>query len=73
MGIEVNNRVRCIRIVMAELGRIASHLIAAGTYGNDIGSFTPFLWCFRDRERILDMLRKPAVRGCSTTTTGSAA
>ncbi|NLT65557.1 MAG: NADH-quinone oxidoreductase subunit D [Acidobacteria bacterium] len=58
MGIEVNNRVRCIRIVMAELGRIASHLIAAGTYGNDIGSFTPFLWCFRDRERILDMFEE---------------
>jgi NADH-quinone oxidoreductase subunit D len=58
MGIQVNNRVRCIRIIMAELGRIASHLIAAGTYGNDIGSFTPFLWCFRDRETILDLFEE---------------
>jgi NADH-quinone oxidoreductase subunit D len=58
MGIEVNNRVRCIRIIMAELNRIASHLIAAGTYGNDIGSFTPFLWCFRDRETILDLFEE---------------
>ncbi len=58
MGIQVNNRVRCIRIIMAELGRIASHLIAAGTYGNDIGSFTPFLWCFRDRETILDFFEE---------------
>src|SRR5947199_380605 len=33
MGIQVNNRVRCIRIIMAELNRIASHLLAAGTYG----------------------------------------
>ncbi len=58
LGIQVNNRVRCIRIIMAELGRIASHLIAAGTYGNDIGSFTPFLWCFRDRETILDLFEE---------------
>jgi NADH-quinone oxidoreductase subunit D len=58
MGIEINNRVRCIRIIMAELCRIASHLIAAGTYGNDIGSFTPFLWCFRDRETILDFFEE---------------
>jgi NADH-quinone oxidoreductase subunit D len=58
LGIQVNNRVRCIRIIMAELSRIASHLIAAGTYGNDIGSFTPFLWCFRDREQILDLFEE---------------
>ena len=58
MGIQGNNRVRCLRIIMSELDRIASHLIAAGTYGNDIGSFTPFLWCFRDRERILDLFEE---------------
>jgi NADH-quinone oxidoreductase subunit D len=58
MGIQVNNRVRYLRIIMAELSRIASHLIAAGTYGNDIGSFTPFLWCFRDREIILDIFEE---------------
>jgi NADH-quinone oxidoreductase subunit D len=58
MGIKVNDRVRCLRIIMAELNRIASHLIAAGTYGNDIGSFTPFLWCFRDREMILDLFEE---------------
>jgi len=58
MGIEVNDRVRYLRIIMAELSRIASHLIAAGTYGNDLGSFTPFLWCFRDREDILDFFEE---------------
>jgi NADH-quinone oxidoreductase subunit D len=58
LGIEVNDRVRYLRVIMAELGRIASHLIAAGTYGNDIGSFTPFLWCFRDREDILDFFEE---------------
>jgi NADH-quinone oxidoreductase subunit D len=58
MGIQVNNRVRCLRIIMAELGRIASHLIAASSYGLDIGSWTPMLHCFRDREIILDIFEE---------------
>src|SRR5690606_15771370 len=49
-------RVEYIRVLVCELNRIASHLIAIGTYGIDIGAFTPFMWCFRDRERILTML-----------------
>ncbi len=55
LKIEVPQRVEYIRVIMAELQRIASHLIAIGTYGIDMGAFTPFLWCFRDRERILDL------------------
>jgi len=55
LGIQVPERVEYIRVIMAELQRIASHLIAAGTYGLDIGAFTPFLYMFRDRERILDL------------------
>ena len=56
LGIQVPERVEYIRVLMAELNRIASHLVAIGTYGLDIGVVTPFLWCFRDRERILDLL-----------------
>ena len=58
MGIDKNipKRVEYIRVLVCELNRIASHLIAIGTYGIDIGAFTPFLWCFRDREHILNML-----------------
>jgi NADH-quinone oxidoreductase subunit D len=41
---------------MAELNRIGSHFIAIGTYGMDIGAFTPFFWLMRDREHILRML-----------------
>jgi NADH-quinone oxidoreductase subunit D len=55
LGIEVPERVEYIRVIFAELQRIASHLVAIGTYGLDIGAFTPFLHCFRDRERILDI------------------
>ncbi len=55
LKIQVPERVEYIRVIMAELQRIASHLIAIGTYGIDIGAFTPFLYCFRDREMILDL------------------
>jgi len=55
MGIKVPERVEYIRVIMAELNRIASHLVAVGTYGLDIGAFTPFLFCFRDREKILSL------------------
>ncbi|MFT6850923.1 MAG: NADH-quinone oxidoreductase subunit D [Sphingobacteriales bacterium] len=58
MGItdDIPQRVEYIRVLMAELNRIASHMIAIGTYGLDIGAFTPFLWCFRDREHIMNLL-----------------
>ena len=36
--------------------RIASHLVAIGTYAIDLGAFTPFLFCFRDREHIMSLL-----------------
>lgn len=55
LKIEVPERVEFIRVIMAELQRIASHLIAVGTYGIDAGAFTPFLYAFVDREKILDL------------------
>jgi NADH-quinone oxidoreductase subunit D len=54
-GIEVPERARYIRIIMAELNRIASHLVAFGTFGLDMGSFTAVLYAFREREYILDL------------------
>lgn len=58
LGIEtqIPKRVEYVRVLVAELNRIASHFIAIGTYGMDIGAFTPFFWIMRDREHILRLL-----------------
>ena len=52
---DLPERLQYIRVIMVELQRIASHLLAVGTYGLDVGAITPFLWCFRDREKFLDL------------------
>jgi NADH-quinone oxidoreductase subunit D len=54
-GLEVPKRAQYLRVVFAELNRIASHLVMFGTYGLDMGAFTPFLYAFREREYILDL------------------
>lgn len=54
--IEVPERAQYLRIIMAELMRIASHLMAVGAFFNDLGAFfTPFMYMFREREKILDL------------------
>ena len=53
---QIPKRVEYIRVLVAELNRIASHFVAIGTYGLDVGAFTPFLWLMRDREHILRLL-----------------
>jgi len=57
-GIQVPERARYIRVIMNELNRIASHLVWLGTWGIDLGATTVFLWCFREREMILDLFEK---------------
>jgi len=55
-GISVPERAEYLRVIMAELQRIASHLIGVGAFLNDCGAFmTPFLYMFREREKILDL------------------
>jgi len=54
-GIEVPARAEYLRVIFGELNRIASHLVATGCYGLDMGAFTPFVYCFREREYILDL------------------
>ena len=55
MGLEPPRRAQYIRLLTNEMQRIASHLVAIGTYGLDLGAFTPVLWTFRDREGILSL------------------
>jgi NADH-quinone oxidoreductase subunit D len=55
-GIEVPERAEYLRVIMAELMRISSHLMAVGFLLNDIGAFlTPLLYMYREREKILDL------------------
>jgi NADH-quinone oxidoreductase subunit D len=57
-GIETPERARYLRVVFDELQRIASHLVWLGTWGIDLGATTVFLWCFREREMVLDLFEK---------------
>jgi NADH-quinone oxidoreductase subunit D len=55
-GIQVPLRAEYIRVITSELNRIASHLVWFGAYLLDLGGFTPLLYAFDDREKILDLL-----------------
>ena len=56
LGVEVPPRAQAIRVLFAELQRVASHAMANGTFINDCGAWhTPLFHMFRDRERVLDM------------------
>ncbi len=55
---ELPDKARHLRVMIVELGRIASHLVGMGTYGLDLGSFSPFLYAFREREKILDLFEE---------------
>jgi NADH-quinone oxidoreductase subunit D len=57
-GMEIPEKAQVIRVIIAELNRIASHLVGMGTYGLDLGTFSPFLYAFREREMILDLFEE---------------
>ena len=58
LDLEVPERAMTLRLIIAELGRIASHLVGMGAYGLDLGTFSPFLYAFREREIILDLFEE---------------
>ncbi|MHC4608848.1 MAG: NADH-quinone oxidoreductase subunit D [Planctomycetota bacterium] len=54
-GVDVPERAKYLRVIFAELNRIASHLVTFGAFGLDMGAFTVFMYAFREREMVLDM------------------
>jgi NADH-quinone oxidoreductase subunit D len=55
MGVEITERCQVLRVIACEISRIISHLVWLGTTGIDLGAFTPFLWCFYQRERLYNL------------------
>jgi NADH-quinone oxidoreductase subunit D len=55
LNLELPEKARHLRVMIVELNRIASHLVGMGAYGLDLGTFSPFLYAFREREKILDL------------------
>lgn len=55
LGIEIPPRGRVVRMILAELGRVADHIICAGLQGMDLGAFSVMLWTFIEREKIYDI------------------
>ncbi len=55
LGVQVPERAQTIRVLLTELTRIGSHLVWLGTHALDVGAMSVFLYCFREREQILDL------------------
>jgi NADH-quinone oxidoreductase subunit D len=55
LGLELPERVRWIRVLIAELQRINSHLVWLGTHGMEVGAISVMLYCFRERELLLNI------------------
>jgi NADH-quinone oxidoreductase subunit D len=58
LKIEVPEKAMAIRVIVAELNRIAGHLLGMGAYGMDLGTFSPFMYALRERELVLDLFEE---------------
>ena len=55
MNLEIPERAQTLRVILLELARISSHLVWLGTHAIDLGAMSVFLYCFREREKLLDV------------------
>ena len=60
LGVEATPRAQVIRVILTELARISSHLVWLGTHALDLAAMSVFLYCFREREYILDLFEMVA-------------
>src|SRR5205823_8901153 len=58
LNLQLPDKAKHLRVIIAEMNRIASHLVGMGAYGLDLGTFSPFLYAFRERARILDLFEE---------------
>ena len=58
MGCEIPPRATVLRVLLAELTRLSSHLMFVGSMALDLGASSPFLYCWREREKILDFFER---------------
>ena len=56
LDLEIPERAQVIRVMFCELQRIASHMVWLGTHALDLGAMSPFFYCFRQREKILNLI-----------------
>jgi len=55
LGVDVTPRAKALRVILSELSRISSHLVWLGTHALDLAAMSVFLYCFREREYLLDI------------------
>ncbi len=60
LGLEIPERAQVIRVLMCELQRLGSHMVWLGTHALDIGAMSVFFYCFRQREKILNLIEAAA-------------
>jgi NADH-quinone oxidoreductase subunit D len=58
LGVTIPERAEYIRVILAELNRIMSHLLWYSAYGMDVGALTPIMYAFREREEVIDMIEE---------------
>lgn len=58
LGCNVPRRAQYIRVLFSELTRILNHILAVSTHALDIGAFTPFLWSFEEREKLMEFYER---------------
>jgi NADH-quinone oxidoreductase subunit D len=58
LNLEIPKRAQYLRVLFSEIGRILNHLLNICSYAMDVGAMTPMLWCFEERERLMEFCER---------------